>query len=417
MSCPIGPHRSQRAFLRAMVGWSIFHQHFSFALSLLVGFYTLLRTGELLELQAWNIHMISSTQPAVISLGLTKSGKRQGAAESVTLTERSVLKLLWYWKQNVPSHTFLTAKPHIWRQLFSDCLAGLQLQTWGFRPYSLRRGGATSLFVKVGSLDRVLLLGRWTAVKTAKILFKCRFSHAGWPQNYHPSPSVRFTLCFTTICLVRHSLSHPFHGSEEQGDVETWNLASKRWKNECSGVAFLFLWRVFFCLRPRVAPVWRSPGGQKGDIFSFWFGKGLSIGAPYSDTHSLMFLPNAFNLTRTVCNAKGAWRECLILRFSGLNMKPHYFFCHSFGLSFHPLPPKWGRNMKSGKQKVKKWMLGGSIPISLKGVFLSEAQGCSGLAESWGTEGGYFLLLVWQRIKYRGPLFRHPFSHVSSEFF
>ena len=155
--------------LRAMVGWSIFHQHFSFALSLLVGFYTLLRTGELLELQAWNIHMTSSTQPAVISLGLTKSGKRQGAAESVTLTERSVLKLLWYWKQNVPSHTFLTAKPHIWRQLFSDCLAGLQLQTWGFRPYSLRRGGATSLFVKVGSLDRVLLLGRWTAVKTAKI--------------------------------------------------------------------------------------------------------------------------------------------------------------------------------------------------------------------------------------------------------
>ena len=155
--------------LKAMVGWAVFNQHFSFGLSLLVGFYTLLRTGELLDLQAWNIHMTSNSQPAVISLGLTKSGKRQGAAESVTLTELSVLKLLWFWKQQVPAHTYLTAKPHVWRQLFNECLQGLKISEWGFRPYSLRRGGATSLFVKCGSLDRVLILGRWTAVKTAKI--------------------------------------------------------------------------------------------------------------------------------------------------------------------------------------------------------------------------------------------------------
>ena len=66
-------------------------------------------------------------------------------------------------------YQFLTAKPHVWRDLFSKCLEGLRIDDWGFRPYSLRRGGATSLFVKVGSLDRVLLTGRWTAVKTAKI--------------------------------------------------------------------------------------------------------------------------------------------------------------------------------------------------------------------------------------------------------
>ena len=94
------------SILKAMVGWAIFHQHFSFALSLLVGFYTLMRTGELLQLQAWNIHMSSSSQPAVISLGLTKSGKRQGAAESVTLTEKSVLKILWVWKQQASPHSF-----------------------------------------------------------------------------------------------------------------------------------------------------------------------------------------------------------------------------------------------------------------------------------------------------------------------
>ena len=157
------------AVLRAMVGWSFFHEHFKFGLSLLVGFYGLLRTGELLSLQAWQFHMVSAGEPAVISLGLTKSGKRQGAAESVTISELPVLQLLWRWKRQASSHEFLTAKPHAWRDQFMECLCSLKLETWNFRPYSLRRGGATCLFVKVGSLDRVLILGRWTAVKTAKI--------------------------------------------------------------------------------------------------------------------------------------------------------------------------------------------------------------------------------------------------------
>ena len=178
--------------LKAMVGWAVFNQQFSFALSLLVGFYTLLRTGELLQLQSWNIHMTSSSQPAVISLGLTKSGKRQGAAESVTLTEKSVLKLLWFWKQNASPHAFLTCKPPQWRQMFNDCLEALELTQWGFRPYSLRRGGATSLFVKVGSLDRVLLLGRWTAVRTAKI-----YLNSG--------------LAMLADIKIPNKLLHPFH--------------------------------------------------------------------------------------------------------------------------------------------------------------------------------------------------------------
>ena len=157
------------AVLRAMAGWAVTKGHETFALSLLVGFYSLLRTGELLALQAWQIHMSSPNQPAVLNLGLTKSGKRQGASESVTLTEQHVLKHLWAWKRRVPRHTFLTLKPHAWRDLFSECLVKLKLDRWEFRPYSLRRGGATHLFVKGESLDRVLVTGRWTALKTARI--------------------------------------------------------------------------------------------------------------------------------------------------------------------------------------------------------------------------------------------------------
>ena len=87
--------------LRAMVGWAFFKSYYAFGLSLLVGFYGLLRTGELLALQAWQIHMVSGTQPAVLNLGLTKAGKRQGAAESITISELPVLSLLWRWKSAV----------------------------------------------------------------------------------------------------------------------------------------------------------------------------------------------------------------------------------------------------------------------------------------------------------------------------
>ena len=157
------------AVLHAMVGWAVFNEYFSFALSLLVGFHGLLRTGELLALQAWQVHMIDASQPAVINLELTKSGKRQGAAESITISDQDVLKYLWGWKQHVAKHIFLTEKPHVWRARFADCIAHLKLTAWEFRPYSLRRGGATHYFVKFGSIDRVLLLGRWTALKTAKV--------------------------------------------------------------------------------------------------------------------------------------------------------------------------------------------------------------------------------------------------------
>ena len=155
--------------LRAMVGWAIFNERYTFALSLLVGFHGLLRTGELLGVQAWQIHMTSASQPAVINLGLTKTGKRQGAAESITLTDETVLRLLWNWKRNVSDHTFLTEKPHVRRARLTTCVESLKLSPWEFRPYSLRRGGATHYFVKCGSLDRVLLMGRWTAIKTAKV--------------------------------------------------------------------------------------------------------------------------------------------------------------------------------------------------------------------------------------------------------
>ena len=188
--------------LRALVGWSFFHDHVKFGISLLVAFHGLLRTGELLGLQAFQIQMVSASQPAVIGLGLTKSGKRQGAAESITLAELPVLKFLWQWKQTAKPLDFLTEKPHVWRQRFNEGLEALKLTPWDFRPYSLRRGGATFYAVKTGSIDRVLLLGRWTALKTAKIYINAGLAMQAELQ-IPPKLLSPFHLIFS------HSLSSP----------------------------------------------------------------------------------------------------------------------------------------------------------------------------------------------------------------
>lgn len=153
--------------LHAMVGYCLFHNKHLFALSLLIGFYGMMRTGEVIGLRRTQIEVTRSDGPSVISLGLTKGGKRQGAAESVTLTVHEVSRRLLQWKKSrVPC---LTGSAAQWRTEFLNILEALKLESFQFRPYSLRRGGATFWFSKHGSLDRLLIQGRWQAPRTARI--------------------------------------------------------------------------------------------------------------------------------------------------------------------------------------------------------------------------------------------------------
>ena len=155
--------------LHALVGYALFKEDLGFAVSLLVAFYCMLRTGEVLTLLSSHIAMTRPSQVAVISLGLTKGGKRQGASESATLTVVEALQMLWKWKKSNPPSTPLCPPAHQWRAKFSEALKALHLEEYGFRPYSLRRGGATHWFRHHGSLDKLLIQGRWAAPKTAKL--------------------------------------------------------------------------------------------------------------------------------------------------------------------------------------------------------------------------------------------------------
>ena len=155
--------------VHAMAGWAFFKGFYSFGVSLLVGFDTMLRTGELLGLRSSQMISSAKDKQILISLGLTKGGKRQGAAESVILGFEPAVSLVQHWKVKAQAGTPLAISPASWRKMFNDCLASLDLTKWGFRPYSLRRGGATFWFSKHQSLDRILLQGRWQTQKSARI--------------------------------------------------------------------------------------------------------------------------------------------------------------------------------------------------------------------------------------------------------
>ena len=79
------------------------------------------------------------------------------------------LAMIRAWKAFCSPATSLTPSPAKWRALFNSCLEGLGIQSLGFRPYSLRRGGATYWFQRHQNLDRILLQGRWHTQKSARI--------------------------------------------------------------------------------------------------------------------------------------------------------------------------------------------------------------------------------------------------------
>ena len=175
----------------AMAGWAFFNGHFSFGISLVVGFYCMLRTGELLALRASAFLANKDQGQVLISLGMTKGGKRHGAAESVVLGISHGVRLVKRWKQIASTSQSLTSSPASWRKLFNSAVEALKLESHGFRPYSLRRGGATFWFAKHQNLDRILLQGRWHAHKSARIYIDEGLSMLASLKLPKTAPSIR----------------------------------------------------------------------------------------------------------------------------------------------------------------------------------------------------------------------------------
>ena len=106
----------------------------------------------------------------VITLQNTKTSKRKGIDEMVTITSPLVIKALTKACQPLRDSDLILQRPvSSCRVLFRSILNIFELDDGTYNFYSLRRGGATSFFFKSGSMDETIVVGRWEHSSTARI--------------------------------------------------------------------------------------------------------------------------------------------------------------------------------------------------------------------------------------------------------
>lgn len=161
-----------RDIILSLAYYAICHDDIFFGCLLCLGFYTLLRTGELLNLRGSDL--LVNARQVVISLKDTKTGKRTAANEMVTTDDpftvmvvQTTYDILAAW--NALSRKLWEFSGQAFRRHFDVYLRKFKLQSLGLRPYSMRRGGATWLVQSTGSMEIALLKGRWASHRVARI--------------------------------------------------------------------------------------------------------------------------------------------------------------------------------------------------------------------------------------------------------
>ena len=122
-----------------------------------LGFFCLLRTGELLQLRKADIAV--GSHRAVINLRFTKSGQRTGNMEAIATSEPRLVQLLQLItcdSSRANDAPLWTGSAQSFRSSFSYLLDALGLNSFRFKPYGLRRGGATYLLQLQTPVEHIL---------------------------------------------------------------------------------------------------------------------------------------------------------------------------------------------------------------------------------------------------------------------
>ena len=156
----------------AWILYAVDHLDLEFASMIALGFYTLLRTGEMLQVRPCDL--LLGRDSGVVSLSDTKTGLRNAAKETVSFTASIALETLQATVRlknelGLARVPIWSRSPQGFRNVFAHHIKRFNLEIHRFRPYSLRRGGATALFQSTGSMESALLKGRWASTKVAKI--------------------------------------------------------------------------------------------------------------------------------------------------------------------------------------------------------------------------------------------------------
>ena len=188
----------------AMAYYCVLHNDLALGALLLLAFFALLRTGEVLAVCGNDL--MFHRQSALVRLSDTKTGKRHCAGETVAFDDPFTIdilhELLLLRKDQVGlSVPLWLLSPQGFRYRFAHLLRRLGISNLGFRPYSLRRGGATWLFQETGSMETAMLKGRWGSPQVAKVYIMDGLSYV---------PQMKLSPGSRRILNKYHPFSSPF---------------------------------------------------------------------------------------------------------------------------------------------------------------------------------------------------------------
>ena len=100
----------------------------------------------------------------------TKSGQRTASSETVAIFDAYLVRMLTIVCRDLTPADFLVGcSPAVFRAKFARLVQEAGVPKCNWKPYSLRRGGATTDFLHHGQLDRTMVRGRWASAKTARL--------------------------------------------------------------------------------------------------------------------------------------------------------------------------------------------------------------------------------------------------------
>lgn len=158
--------------LISMSSYCMQEDSFEMGVLLLLGFHCMLRTGEILHLRPCDLMVSDIT--GLVHLKKSKSGLRHNTKESVTiesaLVRAACLELLDRHRASQRSHLPIWKfSGSAFRSKFRQLCSLFHVLHLNFRPYSLRRGGATAYFMSCGLMEKTLIRGRWASSSVARI--------------------------------------------------------------------------------------------------------------------------------------------------------------------------------------------------------------------------------------------------------
>ena len=183
--------------VRAMSAYELSKGNLEMSTLLVLSFHCSLRAGEALKLRAVDFTLNSSH--GICSLKETKSGRRNSANEAISITDPIVLDLLTTLclvKQDLglELQPLWSSSGSAFRTRFRNLCISFGLQSHHFRPYSLRRGGATHTFQLSHSMELALMRGRWESTKVARVYIMDALSYL--PSIRRTAQTAKMLKCF-----------------------------------------------------------------------------------------------------------------------------------------------------------------------------------------------------------------------------